>query len=188
MKKFILTAFLFFLGSNLGFCSDFDYQKVYRELETAGFSYQHNVDPMQYYDYKDTTWSPYPLLRLKSPLYFKTITLEPGYYQLTPREHNGKDYILVKEAGFVKYIIPAYKKDFVPEFFYEEHLPKPKLTFGQKFQIYSLDFIGKHFAHSKRKPAAKTYLELTDLDNNFVSMVVYYNEYRYYLILRTVRL
>jgi len=188
MKKFIWTIFLILLTAKAGFCTDFDYQKVYRELEVPNFSYIHNVDPKQYYECKGFSWSPYPLFRLNSPLFFKTISIEPGYYNLTPREHNGKDYMLFKEAGFVKYILPVYKKEIVPEFFYEENLPKPKLTFGQKFQIYSLDFIGKHFPSAKRTPAPKTFLEVMDLDNNFVSIVVYFKEFRYYMILRTVRM
>lgn len=188
MKKIILTLFLFLLSAKVSLCADFDYQKVYRELELPDFSYQHNVDPHQYYECKGFTWSPYPLLRLNSPLFFKTISITPGYYNLTPREHKGRYYILFKEAGYVKYIVPVYKKEFVPEFFYEENLPKPKLTFGQKVQIYTLDFVGKHFPSAKRTPAPQTFLEMYDLDNNFVSVVVYYKEFRYYMILRTVQL
>jgi len=188
MKKFILAIFLIILTAKACFCADFDYQKVYRELESPDFSYMHNVDPKQYYECKGFTWSPYPLFRLNSPLYFKKISIEPGYYNLTPREHKGKDYILFKESGLVKYIIPVYKKGFVPEFFYDENLPQAKLTFGQSFQIKSLDFIGKHFPSAKRKPAPQTFLEVTDLDNNFISIVVYFKEFRYYLILRTVRM
>ena len=188
MKKFIWIIFLIILTTKAGFCADFDYQKVYRDTEVPNFSYLHNVDPNQYYECKGFSWSPYPLFRLNSPLFFKTISIEPGYYSLTPREHKGKDYILFKEAGFVKYIVPVYKKDFVPEFFYEENLPQPKLSFGQKFQIYSLDFIGRYVPSAKRKPAPQTFLELTDLDNNFISIVVYFKEFRYYMILRTVRM
>jgi len=188
MKKFILAIFLIILTAKVGFCANFDYQEVYRNLEVPTFSYLHNIDPNQYYECKGFTWSPYPLFRLNSPLFFKTISIEPGYYNLTPRVHDGKDYILFKEAGFVKYIVPVYKKDFVPENFYAENLPQPKLTFGQKFQIYSLDFIGKHFQSAKRTPIPQTFLEVTDLDNNFISIVVYYKEFRYYMILRTIQM
>jgi len=189
----IFLALLFIIvavktGCCAGVCADFDYQQTYRELALPTFSYIHNIDPGQYYDCKDTTWSPYPLFRLNSVLYFKTIAIQPGYYNLTPREHKGNWFVLFKEAGFVKYIIPVYNRDFVPEYFYEENLPKPKLTAGQKFQLGMYDWIGKHFKSAKRKPAAQTYLEVTDLDNNFISIVVYYNEFRYHMILRTIQL
>lgn len=188
MKRFILTVFLVFFCAKAGFCADFDYQKVYRELEGANFSYLHNIDPDQYFECKGYTWSPYPLFRLNSPLYFKNISIEPGYYNLTPRENQGRTYILFKQLGLVKYIIPVYKKDFVPEYFYEENLPKAKLTFGQKFQVKGLDLIGKFVPSAQRKPIPQTYLEVMDLDNNFVSIVVYFKEFRYYLILRTVQM
>ena len=31
-------------------------------------------------------------------------------------------------------------------------------------------------------------IEITDLDNNFVSLVIYWGDYRYYTIFRTIRL
>ena len=188
MKKFIFTLCLLCLTANTVSAKDFDYQQVYRELEMPNFSYIHNIDPEQYSENQGFTWSPYPLLRLTSPLYFKNISIEPGYYNLTPREYKGKHYMLFKESGLVKYIVPVYDKNFVPEYFYEENLPKARLTFGQKFQIKSYDFIGKHFASAKRTPIPQSYLEITDLDNNFVSIVIYFKEFRYYTIFRTVKL
>lgn len=187
MKKILLIAVLL-LSLNPSFSSEIDYQRIYRELDVPMFSYVHNIDPGQYYDCKDNTWSPYPLFRLNSPLFFKSITIEPGYYQLTPREYKGSHYVLFKESGLVKYIIPVYNKDFVPEYFYESHLPQPKLTFSQKVHLNTLNFVGKHFKSAKRKPMPQSYLEVTDLDNNFVSVVVYFGDFRYYMILRTVKL
>ena len=46
-----------------------NYAQIYNNLEPADFSYLHNIDPDQYYDMKDTSWSVYPLLRLNSPIY-----------------------------------------------------------------------------------------------------------------------
>ena len=188
MKK-IITALLLilFLGAP-SIAEEVDYEQIYRELPVPDFSYIHDVDPGEYYDTEKSAWSPYPLLRLTAPLYFKTITIEPGYYLLTPRKQNDSWYILFKVAGKVKYIIPAYNRDLTPEMFYDENIPKPKLTFTQKFHINTLNFVGKVFPRSKRKPAPQTFLEMTDLENNFVSMVVYWGNYRYYLILRTIKL
>ena len=164
-----------------------NYAEIYNNLEVPDFSYLHDIDPDQYYDIKDTAWSPYPLIRLNSPIYFKTITVEPGYYLLTPREHEDKWYILFKQNGIVKYIIPVYERDYTPEMFYDEHIPKPRLTFAQKVHMGFLDFIG-NFKSTKRKEPVQTYMEINDLENYFVSIIIYYGAHKYSTIFRTIRL
>ena len=165
-----------------------NYTQIYSDLEPADFSYLHNIDPDQYYDMKDSSWSVYPLLRLNSPIYFKNSTIEPGYYLLTPREHNGKWYMLFKQNGSVVHIIPVYDRDYTPEKFYDTHIPKPKLTTSQKIHMGLLDFIGKAAKSSKRKPPIKTFLEVNDLENYFISIVIYYGNHKYSTIFRTIRL
>jgi hypothetical protein len=187
MKKFFLILSLI-IFSSAGVFADTDYEQIYRELEPADFSYVHNVDPGEIYDVQGTSWSPYPLFRLTAPLYFKNTTIEPGYYLLTPREHKGNWYVLFKEQGQVKYIIPAYDKEIVPMDFYDANLPKTKLTPMQNINLKFHTFIGEHVKSSQRKPAPNTYLEATDLENNFISLVIYWGNYRYYLILRSIQL
>ena len=169
MKKIILLLTLIILGTTVS-AEDFDYQQIYRDLPVPDVKYIHNIDPGEYYDTETSTWSPYPLFRLVAPLYFKSITIEPGYYLLTPREHKGDWYILFKEAGRIKYIVPVYNRDLTPVMFYDENLPKPELKFSQRMHL------------------KQTYLELTDLDNNFISLVIYWGNYRYYTIFRTTQL
>lgn len=164
-----------------------DYARIYNELEVPTFSYLHDIDPDQYYDMKDTAWSEYPLLRLNSPIYFKSITIEPGYYLLTPREHKGNWFMLFKQNGVVKHIIPVYNRDYTPETFYDEHIPKPKYTRAQKIHMGFLDFIG-NFKSTKRRAPVQTYLEVNDLENYFVSIVIYYGSHKYSTIFRTIRL
>lgn len=164
-----------------------NYTQIYSELEIPTFSYMHNIDPDQYYDMKDTTWSVYPLIRLNSPIYFKSITIEPGYYLLTPREHKGKWYLLFKQNGVVIHIIPVYERDYTPETFYDENLPKPKLTKSQKIHMGFLDFIG-NFKSTKRKPPVQSYLEINDLENYFVNIIIYYGPHKYKTIFRTIKL
>lgn len=164
-----------------------DYAQIYNDLEIPTFSYLHDIDPDQYYDMKDTTWSEYPLLRLNSPIYFKSITIEPGYYLLTPREHKGNWFMLFKQNGVVKHIIPVYNRDYTPEMFYDEHIPKPKYTTAQKIHMGFLDFIG-NFKSTKRRTPVQTYLEVNDLENYFVSIVIYYGSHKYSTIFRTIRL
>lgn len=164
-----------------------NYSYIYKSLEPADFSYMHDIDPDQYYDMKDAAWSPYPLLRLNSPIYFKNQTIEPGYYLLTPREHKNKWYLLFKQNGKVAHIIPVYEREITPEFFYDKHLPKPKLTPSQKIHMGVLDFFG-NFKSSKRKEPIKTYMEINDLENYFVSIVIYYGSHKYSTIFRTIKL
>ena len=164
-----------------------NYTQIYSELELPDFSYLHGIDPDQYYDMKDTSWSIYPLLRLNSPIYFKTITIEPGYYLLTPREHNGKWYLLFKQNGNVVHIVPVYERDYTPETFYDENIPKPKLTKSQKIHMEFLDFIG-NFKSTKRKAPVQSYLEINDLENYFVNITIYYGPHKYKTIFRTIKL
>ncbi|MDD3435720.1 MAG: hypothetical protein PHC64_01055 [Candidatus Gastranaerophilales bacterium] len=188
MKKIIITILLIFFCSSVSFAYETDYRQLYINMEVPTFSYVHGIDPGQYYDNKDATYSVYPLFRLTSPIYFKTITVQPGYYALTPVMHKGEPYLLFKDNGIVKYIVPVYKKELVPEGFYETHLPKPKLTFMQKMSKNFYGFIGKHFKRAKRKPKIQSYIEVNDLDNKFVSIIIYFGNYRYYTLFRTVQM
>lgn len=188
MKRFFIILFLLILGTNLSFAYEPDYRQIYMDLEIPTFSYMHSLDPNQYYDYKDATYAIYPLFRLTSALYFKKITIIPGYYLLTPTTYKGSDYIFFKENGKIKYTIPVYKKEFVPEGFYESHLPKPKLTKMQALRKNTLSYIGKHFKRAQLREPVKTYLEVNDLDNKFVQIIIYYGPYRYYTIFRTVQM
>ncbi len=167
---------------------DIDIEEQYRQMPVPEFKYMHDIDPGEYQDTMNSTWSPYPLFRLTAPLYFKTIAIMPGYYLLTPREHEGKWYILFKEAGRVKYIVPCYKQDVVPVDFYKNNLPQVKMTKVQLIREKALRFVGKTFKSSKRRVIPDTYLEASDLDNNFISLIVYWGDFKYYLVLRTIQL
>lgn len=162
-----------------------DYEQIYRDMQVPTFTFVHGVDPDQYYDMKDTTWSPYPLLRLNAPLYFKTIAIEPGYYLLTPRKYKDDWYLLFKEAGKVKYTIPVFAKDYTPENYYRDNLPELDMTKSQRWQIKFLNAWGKYVRSSKRKPPVKTNVELTDLDNNFLLIEIYYGAKKYSTLFRT---
>ncbi len=164
-----------------------NYSEIYNNLEPAEHSYLHGIDPEEFYDVKDAAWSIYPLFRLNATIYFKNQAIEPGYYLLTPREHKGKWYILFKQNGKVAHIIPVYDRDYTPEKFYDEHIPKPKLTKSQKIHMGILKVVGKK-ASSKRKEPVKSYLEVNDLDNYFLSIIVYYGGHKYSTLFRTIRL
>ena len=72
MKKFVLLLLILFSALNAN-AKNVDYEQVYRDLESPKLKYIHDIDPGEYYDTKDSTWSPYPLFRLISPIYFKDI-------------------------------------------------------------------------------------------------------------------
>ena len=101
---FYVIISIIFLFSNPCFADEMtasemeDYVKIYSELAPAKFSFIHGIDPDQYYDMQAYAYTPYPLFRLNSPLYFKGTTIEPGYYLLTPRSHDGEWYYLKKTA------------------------------------------------------------------------------------------
>ena len=161
-----------------------DYEQAYRDMEVPTFTFVHGIDPDQYYDMKDTTWSPYPLLRLNSPLYFKTIAIQSGYYLLTPRKYKEDWYILFKESGVVKYTIPVFERGHTPEFYYRDNLKEVETTRSARWQVKFLNAWGKYVRKSKRKPAIKCNVELTDLDNNFLLLELYYGAHKYSTVLR----
>ena len=185
MRKFLIIFILLLLG-NVSFAEN--YRQIYKNLEVPTFAYLHGVDPMHFFENKDSSYSVYPLLRLSSPLYFKSITIMPGYYDLTPREYQGKDYILFKQNGKVLHILPTFKKDIVPIDFYKKHLPKEKKPITAKIGDGFHKLIAKINKNAKRRPLAKTYLEVNDVTDNFVELVIYYDEFRYYVLVRTVKM
>ena len=187
MRKVFITFLILLTGLAVN-AKNIDYEQIYRDLEVPTHRYIHDVDPGEYYDTQSSTWSPYPLFRLSSPIYFKTISIEPGYYVLTPREYKDQWYILFKDSGKIRYIIPVYDREVVPVTFYEDHIPQKKLTITQSLHIKALDTIGRIFPSAKRKPTPQTYLEAPDLDHNYLSLVIYWGNYRYYTIFRTIAL
>lgn len=165
--------------------ADTDIPEVYRSLEVPNFRYVHDLDPEEFVDTQNAAWSPYSLFRLTAPLYFKTITINPGYYLLTPREHEGNWYMLFKQQGKVVYIIPIYDKKIVPMDFYKDNLPEEKTTWSQSMHLKLLKFVGK-FKSSQRPEMPKTFLEAEDLDDNFIVIILYWGDYKYYMVLRSV--
>ena len=57
-------------------------------------------------------------------------------------------------------------------------------TPSQKIHIGFVNAVG-HFNSGKRRQAPRTFLEIDDLDNDFISIVVYYGARKYYILLRS---
>lgn len=182
---------LTFLSINLSFANENipktdlnDYEKIYESLEEADFEYIFGIDPNQADDYTKYMYSPYPLFRSGINIIYKSKVIPPGYYLLTPREKNGKTYILFKENGRVAYTIPVYNEDIVLEEFYEEKFPHPKPNTYEKIRKKTMDFIGTKWGHkNQRTPIPKAYIEFND-KGNYWDMILYYGLKKYYLLFK----
>ncbi len=181
MKKILILLLLLFINPSYGE----DFQKIYDGLETADFEFVFGIDPYQAEEYTQYMFSPYPLLRIGVNFIFKDIVIPPGYYLLTPRKYNGKTYLLFKEQGKVKYMIPVYNIDIVPEHFYEKYNPKPKTTKWQKFKTGVSNTVGTMFpTKTQRKPVPESYLEINDIDGDFFQVILYYGDHKYYTVFK----
>lgn len=160
-----------------------DWNKEYKNLEAADFEYIHGIDPFQNEDYTKYMWSPYPLLRTSSTFYFKDIVIEPGYYLLTPRRKNGKDWILFKQQGRVKFVIPVFKKELVPVGFYKKNIPKPDKTLWQKSWDGVTNAFGKMLKkQTKRTPPPDAFIDSETLSDDFTDIILYYDNFKYHMI------
>ncbi len=183
--KFLLFLLLiiFLLPVNQKALSQ-ELDEIYEKLEEAPFEYIFGLDPYQADEYTKYIYSPYPLFRSGVNLVFKSKVIPPGYYLLTPREKDGKTYILFKENGRVKFAIPVYKTAAVYEGFYEDKLPQEEMSFAKKSGNKFMNFIGTKWGHrNKRTPAPKAYIEFND-SGIFWDMVLYYGDKKYYLVFK----
>lgn len=162
-----------------------DYEQLYNEAQMPKMKLMHDLDPYQNEDYYNYAWSPYPLFRTATTLYFKETTIPPGYYLLAAREIKGKDYVFFKEAGKVKYIIPVIETDIVLEDFYKRKMPEPQLTKGQKIKKNTGNFFTKLFNNSKKQPPPSSFIEAQKLDGNFYEIIYYYGNKKYTMYFRT---
>ncbi len=161
-----------------------DFDTIYENLEEAPFEYIFGIDPYQSDEYTKYIYSPYPLFRSGVNLIFKSKKIPPGYYLLTPREKEGKTYILFKENGKISYVVPVYKTQNVYEGFYEDKIPQAQLTLTQKSRNKFMDFIGKKWGKTnKRTPIPKAYIEFNDA-GIYWDMILYYGDKKYYLIFK----
>ncbi len=184
MKAIILLFTFIFFCNTTAFAAK-DYEKIYNETETPQINLMHDLDPYQNEDYFNYAYSPYPLFRTATTLYFKDKIIEPGYYLLAARTIKGKDYIFFKSNGKVKFIIPVVETDIVLEDFYKKKMPVPELTKWQKFTKNLGEKIGKHLTASKKQPPPTSYIEAQTLDENFYEIVFYYGNKKYTMYFRT---
>ncbi|MBQ9149981.1 hypothetical protein IJX73_03520 [bacterium] len=161
-----------------------NYDEIYAQLEEADFDYIFGLDPYQPDEYTKYMYSPYPLFRSGVNIIFKSKKIPPGYYLLTPREKNGKTYVLFKENGKVSYVIPVYNEDVVYEGFYEEKFPQQKPTKTEKIRKKTMEFIGTKWGKkNQRTPVPQAYIEFND-EGMYWDMILYYGMKKYYLLFK----
>lgn len=175
MKKFFLCLFIFLVSIAPVFANDMDYDSLYESAELYTSKLYNGIDPFQDEDMIRYAWSPYPLFRTSSYLYFKDIAIEPGYYSLTPRKLGEKYYVLFKQNGKVSHIVPVVTKDTTPLNFYEANTPQRKLTGWQKFATK----VRKKFydtAKDSMRSTPPSSLVNVDVENKYVIMSLYYGD------------
>lgn len=182
MKKFLFLLLIVFCLINSAFAK---HERLYNEAEVPDFKFMHNIDPYEMEDYYNYAWSPYLLFRTASTLYFKDISIPPGYYLLAARNIKNKDYVFFKDNGKVKYVIPVMETDLVSEDFYKRKMPVPKLTKGQKIKKNIGNFFNKLFKNSKKQPPPCSFIEAKNLDGIFYSVIYYYGNKKYTMYFRT---
>ena len=188
MKKIITITALLIALIHIPVFAQTDYATLYEQAKPADFQLVHNIDPYQNEDYQKYAWSPFPLFRLASDIYFKGQTIPAGYYILTPREMNGNTYVFFKESGKVSFIIPVVKKELVPVDFYHNNLPTPKYTKWQKFCKSVRDGFYTIFRNSSRKaPPPKSYIVTENIEGDMYLIVLYYGESKYYMVFKSNR-
>lgn len=188
MKR-ILSAFLLFsvLVLNALVAPAFaatNYEEIYEAQQPANFEYMFGLDPYQAEEYTKYIVAPYPLFRTAVPFRFKNILIPPGYYLLTPREKDGKDYVLFKDNGRVRYIIPAYKTGFVDPLFYDKYIPVPKKTKTQKLGDWGNAQLAKMFKKSLREAPPKSYIDVNEIGNTYWEVILFYGFKQYHMLFK----
>lgn len=183
MKK-IFIIFTILLLAQSAFAAK-NYEKMYNETEVPQIKLMHDLDPYQDEDYFNYAWSPYPLFRTATTLYFKDITIPPGYYLLAARNIKNKDYIFFKANGKVKYIIPVAETELVLEESYKGKIPEKKLNKAQKTKKKITHFLDNLFENTKKIDPPTSFIQAQQLDNNFIEIIYYFGNQKYTMYFRT---
>ncbi len=183
MKKRYLLIFILILLTLFGIAqAEEDFDAIYENLQPANFDYIFGIDPYQTEDYVRYKLSPYPLLRTGVDFKFKDTIIPNGYYLLTPRIYNKREYILFKQGGKVMYVIPVYKKEIVEPGFYKMHVPQVKKNLWNKAGEKLTNLVGRISKDSKRTPPPQAYIDVNDIQNKYWQLILYYGGHKYYLL------
>lgn len=187
MKRLlILLALIFISPAKVYAAANQDFSTLYSQTPMSTVKLMHDIDPYQDEEYHKYAWSPYPLFRTCTDLYFKDISIPAGYYLLTARNFKGVDYVLFKACGKVVYIVPVAKKTETPLDFYTHEVPRPKQTKMQKLKSRVKDaFLGSR-KDSKRMPPPKSFIDIAD-DGVYILVRYYYGNDCYWLVFKKTK-
>ena len=181
MKRLLIIITIVLSSINNAFCED--YNALYENIKPFGTTLYNDIDPFEDEDTIKYAYNPYPLFRTSAYLYSQEMVIEPGYYTITPRKLKGEYYVLFKQGGKVRFIVPVAKKEMTPVNFYKANIPERKKTKWQKFsesvsnKFYTLSI------KSQKVPPPKSFVKV-DTDIRFVIVTVYYGEDKYTLLFR----
>lgn len=180
MKYLIYVILSFVLLSTFAYAEQSaisDYDEIYYNLAVPDIVFENDVDPYEAEDNAKFGISPYPLMRISSTLVFKESKIQPNYYLITPREVNDNYYLLFKQGGKVRYIIPVYEsKTILPLTTYPKPPEKKKQWWD--YPLTPLKW-GLGIVMGKDDPPPKTpdtLVKAFDLDNRYYEIDLYYND------------
>ncbi len=168
------------------FATATDYIKLYEQTNKVDFTFYNNIDPYQDEDNFRYAYSPYPLFRTSTDLYFKDTMVPHGYYILTPRHYKNRDIVLFKVSGKVSYIIPAIKKEPVPFGFYEKNIPKVKKTKWQKFHDGFFEKMNNFFKSSRKVTPPSAFITAERYEHKYLLVKLYYAEDIYVMLFNLI--
>ena len=189
MKRLFLILSIFFLfSSTVARAEDTNYIALYEEAQPYRSTFFNNVDPWQDEDSLKYAWSPYPLFRTSEDLYFKNLyKIEAGYYLLTPRKLEDKYYVLFKQNGKVKFIIPTVKVKPTPVNFYPQNAPRKKTTVWNKIGQKLADAANGVCKDNKRQKPPQSLLKLEN-QKPFYILHFYYGDKCYIMVFKNTNL
>ncbi len=188
MKKFLLILAVFFILFQINIpaiAEDSQYDEVYYNLAVPEITFENDVDPYEAEDNSQFHVSPYPLLRVSSTLVFKDIKIPANYYLISPRKINDSYYVLFKQGGKVKYIIPIYETESVQPLTTYPQPPK-KQKHWWDYPLYPFRW-ALGIAMGKDDPPPRTPQSLVkayDLDSRYYGIDLYYNDRVYKMIFK----
>lgn len=154
-------------------------ESIYNKLIPCDIKFENNLDPYEQQDNYSYGRSPYPLIRTIMDMYSQKTTIPPGYYLLTPRKINGREYLLFKQQGKVLYAAPIFENTQIDV---DKEYPQPedpydKVPLGLRSAWKLFGIISGRRTPIVKVPQHK--LDCFAYDDQFYGINVYYKDRLY---------
>lgn len=179
MKTFLVVLTIFLFMPLMARAEFVDYTNIYNSLTPINIRYDFDEDPYEIEDNQKYFISPYPLVRLSSPLKFKNIKLPEGYYLLKPMEDQGKTFVMFKQKGKIVALIPVFAKEKINILTDYPKVPEPKKPWYKKMFPHVSEAIDNRMNGPK---VPKGFVKSYDIDQNFFQMDLYFKAHAYKMI------